>query len=208
MTSEAVVRILRAAGRPAAAWKNGGGVTREIAAGPEGAGIEDFGWRVSLAEVTADGPFSAFPGVDRTLTLAEGAGMDLAIGSVRRLVDGRYVPQRFPGDEPTDCRLLAGPVVNFNVMYRRGAVAADTAVVRGDLALAVRPGETLLIVALEGAAEVEGRAELGPYDALLATGPQEMLLRSSGRAAVVRLAPGPRATGTPAATVPATAQRA
>lgn len=197
MTSEATIRILRAADRPAARWKNGGGATREIAAGPEGAGMEDFGWRVSLAEVTADGPFSAFPGIDRTLTLAEGAGMDLAIGGVRRLVDRRYAPQRFPGDEPTDCRLLAGPVVNFNVMYRRGVVAADTAVVRGDLALFVRPGETLLIVALDGPAEIEGSAELGPYDAVLATGARELLLRSPGRAAVVRLAPDPRAPGRP-----------
>lgn len=191
MTSEESLRILRAADRPAARWKNGGGVTREIAAGPDGAGMDDFGWRASLAEVTADGAFSVFPGVDRTLTLAEGAGMDLAIGGVRRLVDRRYVPQWFPGDEPTDCRLLAGPVVNFNVMYRRGVVSADTAVVRGDLALTVRPGESLLVVALEGPAAIEGSGELGPYDAALATGARDVLLRSSGRAAVVRLAPAP-----------------
>ncbi|MCX5128551.1 HutD family protein [Streptomyces sp. NBC_00347] len=195
MTSEEPIRILWAADRPAARWKNGGGVTREIAAGPEGSGIDDFGWRVSLAEVTADGAFSVFPGVDRTLTLAEGAGMDLEIGGVRRLVDRRYVPQRFPGDEPTGCRLLAGPVVNFNVMYRRGAISADTAVVRGDLALAVRPGESLLIVALEGTAELADSAELGPYDAALVTGPGEIGLRSAGRSAVVRLAPGPRPAG-------------
>lgn len=193
MTSEVTIRVLRAADRPAAGWKNGGGVTREIAALPEGAGMDDFGWRVSLAEVTADGPFSLFPGVDRTLTLAEGAGMDLAIGGVRSLVDRRFEPQRFPGDEPTDCRLLSGPVVNFNVMYRRGAVTADTAVVRGDLALAVRPGETLLVVALDGPAAVEGSAELGPYDAVLLTGAQDLLLRTAGRTAVVRLAPGPDA---------------
>ncbi|MFI5766078.1 MULTISPECIES: HutD/Ves family protein [unclassified Streptomyces] len=191
MSSEEAVRILRAAGRPAARWKNGGGVTREIAAGPAGSGMGDFGWRVSLAEVTADGAFSVFPGVDRTLTLAEGAGMDLEIGGVRSLVDRRYAPQRFPGDEPTDCRLLAGPVVNFNVMYRRGAVSAHTALVRGELALTARPGENLLIVALEGTAEVDGAAELGPYDAALVTGARELVLRSSGRAAVVRLAPAP-----------------
>ncbi|MFD5144747.1 HutD family protein [Streptomyces sp. NPDC058401] len=198
MSSEEAIRILRAAGRPAARWKNGGGVTREIAAGPEGSGMEDFGWRVSLAEVTADGAFSVFPGVDRTLTLAEGAGMDLEIGGVRRLVDRRYAPQRFPGDEPTDCRLLAGPVVNFNVMYRRDAVSADTAVVRGDLALTVRPGENLLVVALEGTAEIDGAAELGPYDAALVTGAREVVLRSSGRAAVVRLAPAPASAPAPA----------
>lgn len=189
MTSEETIRILRAADRPAARWKNGGGVTREIAAGPEGSGMDDFGWRVSLAEVTADGAFSVFPGIDRTLTLAEGAGMDLAIGGVRRLVDRRYAPQRFPGDEPTDCRLLAGPVVNFNVMYRRGVVAADTAVVRGDLALTVHPGESLLIVALEGTAEVDGSTELSTYDAVLTTEARRILLRSSGHTALVRLAP-------------------
>ncbi|MET9463913.1 HutD family protein [Streptomyces sp. NPDC006544] len=199
MTSEAAIRVLRAADRAAAGWKNGGGVTREIAAGPEGAGMDAFGWRVSLAEVVADGPFSVFPGVERTLTLAEGAGMDLRIAGVRRLVDRRFEPQRFPGDEPTDCRLLGGPVVNFNVMYRRGVVTTDTAVVRGDLALTVRPAETLLVVVLEGTAEVVGgaelRAELAAYDAALVTGAGELVLRSSGRTAVVRLAPHPAADG-------------
>ncbi|MGT2526745.1 HutD/Ves family protein [Streptomyces nojiriensis] len=150
MRSGAQVRILRAAGRTAAVWKNGGGVTREIAAFPDGAGMDDFLWRASLAEVAADGPFSAFPGIDRTLTLAEGAGMDLVVGGARRLVDERFAPQDFPGDEPTDCRLLSGPVVNFNVMYRRGAVKAETAVVRGRLSRAVVTDETLLVAALEG----------------------------------------------------------
>ncbi|MFD6969530.1 HutD family protein [Streptomyces sp. NPDC059979] len=191
------VRILRAADRTATVWKNGGGVTREIAAWPEGAGMDDFGWRVSLAEVAADGPFSAFPGIGRTLTLAEGAGMDLTVGGVRRLVDERFAPQDFPGDEPTDCRLLSGPVVNFNVMYRRGAVQARTSVVRGRPALAVRSGETLLVVALEGPAVLEGPGgagspqDLAPYDAALVTGPLDCLVRTTGRAAVVRFAPTP-----------------
>ncbi|MEV7562556.1 HutD family protein [Streptomyces sp. NPDC048331] len=186
--SGAGIRILRAADRTATVWKNGGGVTREIAAWPEGAGMDDFGWRVSLAEVGADGPFSAFPGVARTLTLAEGAGMDLTVAGVRRLVDERFAPQDFPGDEPTDCLLLAGPVVNFNVMYRRGAVEARTAVVRGALALTVPPGGTLLVAALEGPAVLErpgDRADLLPYDAALLTGPLDCRIRTTGRAAVV-----------------------
>ncbi|MEV6950399.1 HutD family protein [Streptomyces sp. NPDC051183] len=188
MSGADTVRILRAADRQAAGWKNGGGVTREIAAWPEGAGMDDFAWRISLADVTADGPFSAFPGVDRTLTLAEGAGMDLAIDGVRRLVDRRYDPQRFPGDRPTDCRLLAGPIVNFNVMYRRDSVTADTAVVRGDLLLALPPGEALVVVALEGAVHLDDHdAELGPYDAALVTGTALCRVRAPGRAAVVRL---------------------
>ncbi|MCX4625929.1 HutD family protein [Streptomyces sp. NBC_01443] len=202
MTGGDEVRILCAGDRAAVAWKNGGGVTREIAAWPEGAGMAGFGWRVSLAEVAADGPFSAFPGVDRTLTLAEGAGMDLTVGGARRLVDERYAPQDFPGDEPTECRLLDGPVVNFNVMYRRDRVHAQTAVVRGGLALTAGPGETLLVVALQGPAELElnggtgagvaaGPVALGPYDAVRITGADTCHLRTGGRAAVVRLADRP-----------------
>ncbi|MER6203477.1 HutD family protein [Streptomyces sp. NPDC001586] len=190
------LRLLRAADRGATPWKNGGGVTREIAARPEGAGTGDFAWRVSLAEVAADGPFSSFPGVDRTLTLAEGAGMDLAVAGVRHLVDERFAPRDFAGDEPTDCRLLDGPVVNFNVMYRRSETRAETAVVRGVLTLAVPPGETLLIVALDEPAAVHrpgdgpGRvAELASYDAALLTGGPDLVLRTAGRAAVVRFGP-------------------
>ncbi|MFE9928068.1 HutD family protein [Streptomyces sp. NPDC005533] len=197
------LRLLRAADRGATPWKNGGGVTREIAARPEGAGTGDFAWRVSLAEVAADGPFSSFPGVDRTLTLAEGAGMDLAVAGVRHLVDERFAPRDFAGDEPTDCRLLDGPVVNFNVMYRRSETRAETAVVRGALALVVPPGETLLVVALDGPAVLHrsgdagsgggpgpGRvAELAPYDAALLTDGPDLVLRTAGRAAVVRFGP-------------------
>ncbi|MDJ0380007.1 HutD family protein [Streptomyces sp. G-G2] len=205
MTSEREVRVLRAADRTAEAWKNGGGVTRQIAARPEGPDAAGFAWRVSLAEVAADGPFSAFPGVDRTLTLAEGAGMDLTVDGVRRLVDERYVPQRFAGDVPTGCRLIAGPVVNFNVMYRRDAVRAEVSVVRGDLALTVPPGAgALLVVALAGPVLLDGPGlaegpglsgepclsgeacvpgdppggpvRLGTYDALLATGGEQGVL--------------------------------
>ncbi|WP_405786259.1 HutD family protein [Streptomyces sp. NBC_01367] len=189
MSGTGALCVLRAADRTATVWKNGGGVTREIAAWPDGADMDGFGWRASLAEVAADGPFSAFPGIGRTLTLAEGAGMDLTVAGVRRLVDERFAPQDFPGDEPTDCRLLRGPVVNFNVMYRRGVVEAQTAVVRGALAPAVPPGGTLLVVALEGSAVVEragDRAELLPYDAALLTGPLDCRIRTDGRAAVVR----------------------
>lgn len=199
MTGEHAVRVLRAADRVAGAWRNGGGVTREIAAFPEGAGAGDFLWRVSLAEVAADGPFSSFPGVDRILTLAEGAGMDLTVAGVRQLVDERYVPQAFPGDEPTACRLLDGPVVNLNVMYRRTAVRARAAVVRGRPTLTAEPGESLLFVALAGPADLEAQhgpaLALGAYDAVLATGPCSARVRTTGPAAVVRLAGAVSARG-------------
>ena len=58
-------------------WKNGGGVTREIVCQPPGAGMDAFDWRVSIAHIASDGPFSAFAGVDRIITLLEGAGVRL-----------------------------------------------------------------------------------------------------------------------------------
>lgn len=180
-----MIRSLPASARAAVPWKNGGGVTREIAAWPEGAGMDDFVWRVSLADVAADGPFSAFPGVDRTLTVVEGAGMDLTVGGVRRLVDSPGVPQDFRGDLPTDGRLLAGPVVNLNVMWRRGGgrTAPTVAVVCGRLPLRM----DALVVVVDGSAEVAGLT-LGRHDAVLLTG-EDAVLHARGRSAVIGLAP-------------------
>jgi len=61
------MKILRSADHKRMPWKNGGGETVEIAISPQGAGLADFDWRVSMATVASDGPFSVFPGIDRTL---------------------------------------------------------------------------------------------------------------------------------------------
>lgn len=182
------VRVLPAAGRGAVPWKNGGGVTREIVVRPEGADMGDFEWRVSLADVGSDGPYSAFADVDRILTMVEGEGMNLTVGGEHRRVDTRFVPQRFPGDLPTDCRLIGGPVVNLNVMWHRGAAAPPTvtvAVPRRSLALPAGPA--VLIVALDGTAEAAG-ATLGRYDAVLLTD-EEATLHTTGHTAVITLPP-------------------
>ncbi|MBT2392881.1 HutD family protein [Streptomyces sp. ISL-1] len=182
------VRVLRAADRTAVPWKNGGGVTREIAVSPKGAGTDAFDWRISLADVGADGPFSAFSGIDRTLTVVEGAGMDLMVGGEHHIVDEQYWPHDFPGDLETDGRLLEGPVVNFNVMYRRGRTEAETAVVRGTVRLMVPEGGAVLAVALEDGAVLDGTGiELDRYDAVLATGESPGVLRTQGFAVVVTL---------------------
>ena len=68
------MRILRAESYRRMPWKNGGGETTEIAVSPEGAGLDDFDWRVSMARVESSGPFSLFAGIDRTLAILEGEG--------------------------------------------------------------------------------------------------------------------------------------
>ncbi|MER7980244.1 HutD family protein [Streptomyces sp. NPDC095817] len=180
------VQLLPAAGRTAVPWKNGGGVTREILVRPEGADMSGFAWRVSLADVRADGPFSAFAGVDRILTMVEGAGMDLTVGDARRLVDTRYVPQRFPGDLPTGCRLLGGPVVNLNVMWNRGgSVAPGVEVLLPGDGVAVPAGPAVLVVALGASAELAGLS-LRCYDAAVLSA-QPVTLRGAGPVAVIRV---------------------
>jgi len=91
------VRILAARERQAAAWKNGGGVTREVAAYPPGAGLADFAWRVSFAKVAEGGPFSVFEGVDRIITLVAGRGMELVVDGAATRVERPFEPFAFRG---------------------------------------------------------------------------------------------------------------
>ncbi len=48
MSSE--VKVLRAEGYPRMPWKNGGGSTEEITR-DAGAGLDGFGWRLSIADI-------------------------------------------------------------------------------------------------------------------------------------------------------------
>lgn len=54
-------RLLRASDRAARPWKNGGGVTHDIAVSPEDADDGDFLWRASVATIAAPGLSRFFP---------------------------------------------------------------------------------------------------------------------------------------------------
>ncbi len=104
---------------PATPWKNGGGSTRQLAIAPPGAGLDDFAWRISCARVASAGPFSAFPGIQRSLALLEG---DLLLrrtnGETRLQACGEALD--FAGEEAIDATPLAGEVLDLNLMSRRG----------------------------------------------------------------------------------------
>lgn len=111
-------------------WKNGLGLTLEVARHPAGDG--PFDWRVSIARVDTDGPFSLFPGIDRILLPLDGEGIlleDPARGTATILRPLEVA--RFDGDRTTIGRLLGGPIRDFNVMTRRGAALAKATVERG-----------------------------------------------------------------------------
>ena len=114
------MRILRAIDYKRMPWKNGGGETAEIAVSPKDAGLADFDWRISMATVASDGPFSAFADVDRTLTILCGEGMALDIAGKHLTLTPSSAPHAFPADVATSATLLGGTVVDLNVMTRRG----------------------------------------------------------------------------------------
>ncbi|MBV9520479.1 MAG: HutD family protein [Hyphomicrobiales bacterium] len=115
------MKILRAGQHRRMPWKNGGGETTEIMAFPEGSGLDQFGWRLSMARVASDGPFSHFPEVDRTLCVIEGEGLALAVASQAEIVlTQASAPFCFPGDVAVTSRLVKGPITDLNVMSRRG----------------------------------------------------------------------------------------
>jgi environmental stress-induced protein Ves len=150
-------------------WKNGAGVTREIAVGPEGAGSAAFDWRISLAEVERDAPFSAFPGIDRCIVLLRGAGMRLRSdnGALDHRLDRLLVPFDFSGDAPLSASLFDGPSSDFNVMTRRGAWTAAVTTQRS--AFEPQSADATLLLCSEGEWLVEGASPetLGPLQALL-----------------------------------------
>ena len=104
-------------------WKNGTGWTREIARMPD---REDWDWRLSIAEIEQDGPFSAFPGIERELMLIRGNGLRLRFGDgeVREL-QPPHDGIRFAGEREVRGELLEGPTHDFNLMWRRDAIAAE-----------------------------------------------------------------------------------
>jgi hypothetical protein len=175
-----VVRIIRASDYRTTPWKNGGGATTEIAVEPSSASLGNFDWRVSMAHVASDGPFSEFSGIDRTLAVVKGDRLSLAIGDATPVVlDRDSEPIRFGGDTPTLARLLAGEIIDLNVMTRRGRFdhrlqrlrapaqctfdghdAALVVACSGNVALTLRQNSFALA---DGDSAILARADDGPF---------------------------------------------
>jgi environmental stress-induced protein Ves len=175
-------------------WKNGGGVTEEIATHPDGATLDDFEWRVSIAEVARDGPFSRFPGIDRTITLLDGAGMRLRRNDEDIVMRTPFEPYSFAGDDGIDCALLAGPIRDFNAMVRRDRAQMNVAVVRADTTL--EAADFTIAFAAIGTHECERRGEPP-----IRVAPRHTLIDETARARGGRLAIRPLEPGAVALTV-------
>lgn len=161
--------ILRAADRRAVPWKNGGGLTREVAVYPPGSDLGSFDWRVSLAEVPQGGPFSTFPEVERQLAVI-GGRLELSIAGREVLtLSPQSPPVDFPGDLPASAEPVQSPVFDLNVMTRRGRFAARLRRCSAANSMMLRlDADATLVLALTAlsvhAPSIE--ADLGPLDAL------------------------------------------
>jgi len=170
------VRVLRADDRVAVPWRNGGGRTREIAVG--GADHDEFDWRVSLADIDRDGPFSGYSGYSRVISIVEGDGVELTVDGVTQRLDRRSAPFTFDGSAAVMCRLLSGPVRALNVISRR---SSDVEQVRPPSTSEIAAADTVVVVVVDGGAwlsvesagtagstvAVGDAAELAAHDAVL-----------------------------------------
>jgi uncharacterized protein len=159
------MRIIRKSELKTAPWKNGGGVTREIAVCRKG---DALAWRLSMADVTSDGPFSRFEGLTRILTVIEGNGMDL-IGADKTQEAPNGLPVRFDGALRVESKLRHGPLRDLNLMFNPMFCDGDVTCKSGphNEALQAGPARTIAVFAMRGACQIADAAQLFAGDTML-----------------------------------------
>ena len=144
---------------PKKPWKNGAGLMRELASHPASTGYENFDWKISVAEMSSDSPFSSFPGIDRCIALLHGAGIRLTFiddGSERDL-DTLLQPFRFLGEERICAKPIDGPCENLAVLVQRGRYCEQFELVDTDRTLG--PGGAAFVLCVDGEATVETKID-------------------------------------------------
>ncbi|MEB8387998.1 HutD family protein [Rhodobacteraceae bacterium KMM 6894] len=167
------MQILRATDLIETPWKNGGGITRNIA---EGRTPLHSAWRISRADVAQDGAFSNFAGLHRILTVVAGAGMDLVHpgGTLRAAL---WKPVQFDGGLAVTSRLLDGPLTDFNLMFDPTLCTGTVRVRQGPLAMTMAPSATgtTAIHVLAGKPRLDAQV-LDMADTAFLTGPADVTL--------------------------------
>lgn len=143
------IQLIRYQDCPSTPWKNGDGSTKQLFISPINAELTEFDYRISIASISSNGPFSSFIGIDRQLVILEGDGVELSINShegtkqINGLGAGEKIsgntdtteykrltptdsPFCFAGETSITSQLLGSNVIDFNVMTKRGAFKAHT----------------------------------------------------------------------------------
>lgn len=167
------MRLLRASDHKRMPWKNGGGETIEIAVFPPAASVNDFDWRISMATVASDGPFSIFPGIDRTLSILKGDGILLEVEGSETTLTPESLPFPFPADAKSAARLASSAVTDLNVMTRRSQFTHHVErMIIADQTIITTDSCTRLIFCAEGQIETavdSNKVSLSKHDCALLT---------------------------------------
>lgn len=163
------------------AWKNGGGITHQLARSDDSLGMR---WRVSIAEVASHGPFSLFEQTDRIIMLLQGNGFCLHGALAQPVVlDKALEPFAFAGETEIGCTLIDGAVRDFNLMTRRSDVTASLQVLLVTEPLSLVLVQESLLYLASGMVQVSFAGQNYQLEAgqtLLCTGENGELQISSG----------------------------
>lgn len=143
-----MVQLLRPSEYRRQRWKNGGGITDEIAADAE----SPPAWRISIATIERSGPFSDFRGYDRTIVALD-EGVTLSVDGVDVTLL-RYEPFDFDGESSVEARVSASPARDLNVMTLRKEFAHDVEILRTPQRYLVDDDELVFAYVLRGEATV------------------------------------------------------
>ncbi|KAB2666866.1 HutD family protein [Brucella tritici] len=189
------VTLLKAENHRRMPWKNGGGVTVEIAVHPQGASVDDFDWRVSMATVASHGPFSIFPGIDRTLSVLEGDGILLDVDGQVSTLTRESTPLAFAADSRSAARLIGSAITDLNVMTRRGHfIHMVRRLPVGGTTLTQADGNPVLIFCAEGQVDltfVGKTAKLEQHDCAVFTNCDALPLELKGKGTAYLIAINP-----------------
>lgn len=168
------MKIQRRAEHTPMPWANGRGTSYEIASNRNS---DDFWtWRLAMAPVNEDGPFSRIECVNRSLTVVEGAGMNLSIDRKTVHCEPLQVVQ-FRGEAVTEAALIDGPILDINLMVRRNDASGFMQIID----FAGQQLEASIVVAISGPASMfcDGMlVSLEQYDALIDCDAHEVSLKS------------------------------
>jgi len=190
------IRHLRPSDYRVMPWKNGLGTTTELVVHPPGTGLDDFAWRLSIADLGASGPFSTFPGIERIILQTEGEPMTLEHAGQGRRRLALLTPYRFDGAWPTHGELGGTPARDFNIMARRALFRPSAAVhslARGSSIRLCLAAETQVLHAFRGRVAVrvggsDTATELDCAETLIVDGQAELEITADAEDAVVFVA--------------------
>jgi uncharacterized protein len=149
------MKVLKISQMKQTPWKNGLGLTTEIAIEPKTAifPMDPFLWRMSCAEITSNNQFSKFLGYERILLVWKGPGFVLNNKSVQT-----FEVVRFSGSDEVFCEMVGDKVLDLGIIYLKDKVQCYVKVLSADEnkthQLGIEKGSRNFLLCAEGSVKV------------------------------------------------------